>query len=181
MKEMPTTMVWQGRPAPDEPEIVTGFYPGFLGRIAEMHGVYYAEVWGSGLAFEALMARELADFFERYDPTRDLLLTAHMDGLLVSSIAIDGSQTERPGAARLRWFLTEPAYQGRGIGRRLFEQAMVFCRERGFPSVFLWTVEGLPQSWSMYERAGFRVVDRHPDTHYSVPHIHVRMERELLR
>ena len=168
MKEMPTTVVWQGRSASDEPEIVTGFHPGYLGRIAEMHGVYYAEVWGSGPAFEALMAR-------------DLLLTAHADGLLVSSIAIDGSQPERPGAARLRWFLTEPAYQGRGIGRRLFEQAMAFCQERGFPSVYLWTVEGLLQSWGMYERAGFRVIERHPDGRYSVPHIHVQMERALSR
>jgi GNAT superfamily N-acetyltransferase len=160
-------------------EFVTGFRPGYLGRIAQMHGEYYAGAWGSGPGFEALIARELADFYERYDPARDLLLTAHSGGILVGSIAIIGSETERPDTARLRWFLTEPTHQGQGIGRQLLEQALRFCCDAGFASVYLWTVEGLPQSWGMYERAGFRVTERHPDTQYTVPLTHVRMEMNL--
>ncbi len=83
-------------------EWVAGFHPGYLGRIAQMHGVFYAREWGAGPAFEALMACELAEFYQRYDPTRDLLFTAHVDGSLVSSIAVDGSSAEIPHAARLR-------------------------------------------------------------------------------
>jgi GNAT superfamily N-acetyltransferase len=165
----------------DAPEIVSGFRPGYLGCIAQMHGLYYAGAWGSGPGFEALMARDLADFHDGYDPRRDLLLTAHVGGRLVSSIAVDGgSRAERPDAARLRWFLTEPEYQGRGIGSRLLRGALGFCRDAGFASVYLWTVEGLPQSWGMYERAGFRVTERHPDTRYTVPLINVRMEMGLI-
>jgi GNAT superfamily N-acetyltransferase len=163
----------------DTPEIVSGFRPGYLGRIAQMHGEFYAGAWGSGTGFEALMARELADFYEGYDPAQDLLLTAHVGGRLVSSIAVNGSRSERTDAARLRWFLTESAHQGRGIGSRLLRQALGFCRDAGFTSVYLWTVEGLPQSWGMYEHAGFRVTERHPDSRYTVPRIHVRMEMGL--
>jgi GNAT superfamily N-acetyltransferase len=89
---------------------------------------------------------------------------------------VDGSE---PDAARLRWFLTDPKHQGQGIGGRLLRQTLGFCRDAGFSSVYLWTAEGLPQSWGMYERAGFRVTERHPDTRYTVPLTHVRMEIDL--
>jgi GNAT superfamily N-acetyltransferase len=158
---------------------VEGFRPGYIGRIAQMHGEYYAKVWGSGPEFEAIMARELCDFCERYDRNRDLLLTAHIDGALVGSIAIDGTQSERPGQARLRWYLLDEAHQGRGIGNTLLKQALAFCRERDFPLIYLWTVEGLPQSLHLYEKAGFRVVERFNDSRYTVEHTQLRLEMPL--
>jgi GNAT superfamily N-acetyltransferase len=159
-------------------ELAEGYRPGILGRIVEMHGVYYARAWGSGVRFEALMARQLCDFCEGYDAGRDLLLTAHADGRLVGSVAVDGSQAERPGA-RLRWFLLEEGYQGRGIGRALLRGALDFCAGRGFDNVYLWTVEGLPQSRHLYEQSGFRVVERFPDAEYGVDHMKIRMELPL--
>lgn len=86
---------------------VEGFEPGYLGRIAHMHGEYYATAWGAGVEFEALMAQEIAEFYEHYHSERDLLLTAHIAGGLVGCIAVLGTLSERPGEARLRWFLLE--------------------------------------------------------------------------
>jgi len=160
-------------------DLIAGFQPGFLGRISQMHGEYYAKAWGSGPGFEALMARELGEFFERYDPARDLLLTAHVEGQLVGSIAIDGSQEERPGEARLRWFLLDEAFQGRGIGRHMLERSLDFCRRQGFSTVYLWTVEGLAPSRHLYEQAGFRVVERFIDSRYTVEHTQLRFELPL--
>lgn len=155
-----------------------GFQPGFLGRIAQLHGEYYARAWGSGVPFEAQMARELCDFSEAYDPGRDLLLTAHLDGLLVGSIAINRSQSESSGA-QLRWYIIAEGYHGRGIGRSLLERTLAFCREREFESVFLWTVEGLPESRHLYESVGFRVTDRVRDDRYTVEHVNLRFEMSL--
>lgn len=155
-----------------------GFEPGFLGRIAQLHGEYYARIWHSGVPFEAQMARELCDFWEVYDSGRDLLLTVHVDGLLAGSIAIVGSQAEVSGA-QLRWYIIAEGYQGRGIGRSLLERALAFCRERGFESVFLWTVEGLPESRHLYESAGFRVTDRVRDDRYTMEHVNLRFEMKL--
>jgi hypothetical protein len=45
--------------------------------------------------------------------------------------------------------------------------------------VFLWTVDGLPASRAMYDRAGFRVVERVDDARYTVPLPSVRMELAL--
>jgi GNAT superfamily N-acetyltransferase len=160
------------------PEFIEGYRPGYLGRVAEMHGVYYATAWGSGAEFEGMMAQEMREFFAHYQEGRDLFLTAHLDGHLVGSIAIDGTQTERAGA-RLRWVIVDEAYQGRRIGRELLQRALAFCREAEFDTVYLWTVEGLPQSLALYESTGFRIVERHPDARYSVPRVNLRLEMKL--
>jgi GNAT superfamily N-acetyltransferase len=159
-------------------QYVEGYRPGYLGRIAEMHGVYYAVAWGSGFEFEGMMAKEMCEFLQTYAPLRDLMLTAHVDGRLVGSFSIVGSR-EDPSLARIRWVIVEEAYHGRGIGKELLRRGLEFCRSAGFTRVTLWTVEGLPQSYGLYERAGFRVVERVPDARYSVPHVNLRMEMDL--
>ena len=153
-----------------------GYRPGFIGRIVEMHGVFYAAEWGSGAHFEGLMACEMHSFMAAYDASGDLLLTAHVDGRLVGSAAVVGSE----GVARLRWVLLEPGYHGLGIGKELVHRCLSFCRRAGFESVYLWTVEGLPASLSIYEKAGFKVVERVPDDTYGVPHMHLRLEIDLV-
>ena len=144
-------------PAP-APEYVEGYRPGVLGRIAELHGVYYARAWGAGAEFEGMMAQELREFLGRYRAGRDLLLTARVAGRLVGSIAVDGSQLKRPGA-RLRWVIVEDESRGRGIGKELLRRALAHCAGAGFGKVYLWTVEGLPESRALYLRAGFRIVE----------------------
>ena len=156
-------------------EYIEGYRPGHIGRIVEMHGAYYSVAWGSGLEFEAQQAEELSEFLREYRPGRDLLLTAQAEGQLVGSIAIH----ELPEGARLRWFLLDAAYQGRGIGKELIHRALEFCRRAGHARVHLWTVEGLAPSMGLYERAGFRVVERHADARYGVAQVSLRLELEL--
>jgi hypothetical protein len=50
-----------------EVQIIRGYVPGSLGRVAELHGTYYHKDWGFGLFFEAKVAAELAAFLGRYD------------------------------------------------------------------------------------------------------------------
>lgn len=100
----------------DAIELREGYVPGAIGRIAELHGTYYAKVWRSGAAFEMLVARELSDFVERYDSACDLLLTAHLGQTMIGGLAMLGRNDE-PGA-RLRWFIVDPKFHGRGAGKR---------------------------------------------------------------
>ncbi|MCO5107394.1 MAG: GNAT family N-acetyltransferase [Burkholderiaceae bacterium] len=131
-----------------------GYVPGCIGRIAELHASYYHRAAGFGLAFESKVARELADFCERYVAGRDGLWLALADGRIEGSIAIDGSHAARDGA-HLRWFIVSDAVRGRGVGGRLLDAAMAFCRARGYERVHLWTFEGLDAARYLYEKAGF--------------------------
>lgn len=133
-----------------------GFRPGYLGRMIQMQGEYYDVVWPvAGVSFEVLMARQMCDFHDAYVEGRDLLLTAHVDGLLVGHIAVAGAPAERPGA-RLRWFHVDPAYQRRGIGRALLNRAVDFCRRSGHKTAWLWTMAGLDAARHLYDSFGFK-------------------------
>jgi GNAT superfamily N-acetyltransferase len=140
--------------------VVAGYVPGCIGRVAELHGTYYHEHWGFGVFFEARMAAEIAALFNRYDPARDGFWTVSAAGRVEASIAIDGLRAAGEGA-HLRWFIVSDVLRGRGLGSRLLDTAVGFCRARGYPGVDLWTFAGLDAARHLYEKAGFRLADEH--------------------
>jgi GNAT superfamily N-acetyltransferase len=154
-----------------------GYTPGIIGRITELHGVFYAREWGVGAEFEIQMAREISDFVEGYDPNRDLLLSAWVNGEGAGSIAILRPETGGE-EARLRWFFLDPRFQGQGIGRQLLVRALQFARER-YVKCYLWTVTGLPASMHLYETFGFIPVAHEIDSRYGAELKSVRMELNL--
>jgi hypothetical protein len=94
-----------------------GYLPGCVGRIVELHATYYAATAGFGVPFEAKVARELADFCQRFQPHRDGLWLAVADGRIEGSIAIDGLHADAEGA-HLRWFILSDRLRGQGMGKR---------------------------------------------------------------
>ncbi len=137
-------------------ELVSGYVPGAIGRITELHGSYYAQYWGMGLYFEAKVATELAGFLSRFNPAHDGAWFARSHGQIVGGIIVDGQDAAGQGA-RLRWFILDPAYHGRGLGSRLMNEAISFCRQQGFRRVYLTTFSGLESARHLYDRFGFKV------------------------
>jgi GNAT superfamily N-acetyltransferase len=141
-----------------EIKIAKGYVPGALGRVAELHGIYYHDQWRFGLFFEAKVAVELSEFLKRYDERRDGFWTASVDRRTEGSITIDGIQAETKGA-HLRWFIVSDALRGKGMGGRLINTAVGFCRREGYRKIYLWTFEGLGAARHLYEKEGFRLVE----------------------
>ncbi len=129
------------------------YRPGFIGRITEVHAIYYHQNWGLDLSFESQVAKELAEFLTRYNPDRDLFKVALSGPLFAGSVVVDGSS--EPGVARLRWFIVVPNLRGRGFGSTLLEAAKAFARQAGHKELYLWTFDGLEAARRLYERAGF--------------------------
>lgn len=138
----------------------TGYYPGALGRITELHATYYHEQWGFDLSFEIQVAGELSEFMSRFRPEQDGLWIALSDNRFVGAVAIDGRLSKTEGA-RLRWFIVEPSLHGRSVGRKLIRKAIDFCRTAGHSKVFLWTFKGLDAARRLYEVEGFRLSEQH--------------------
>ena len=156
-----------------------GWRPGVIGAIATAHGVYYAREWGFGPFFEAKVAREAADFVDRYDPARDLLLSAERDGAFLGSVVIDGSDPALPPAtAHLRWFITTDAARGTGVGGRLMAAAMDFLAAAGHRRCYLTTFEGLDAARRLYERHGFRLTAEAPAETWGVTVVEQRFDRD---
>ena len=162
-------------PGRADAEIRSGYLPGAIGRIVELHGAYYAAHWGFGAFFEARMARELGEFVDRFDAQRDGLWTAIVSGRIVGSIAIDGSRAGG-GEAHLRWFILDTGLHGRGTGRRLLDEAVGFCRRCGHRQVALWTFSGLDAARRLYEQAGFRLAEERRGAQWGVEVTEQRFE-----
>ncbi|WP_434643954.1 GNAT family N-acetyltransferase [Klebsiella sp. I138] len=134
--------------------IVTGYRPGMIGRIAQMHGEYYARHHGFGHFFEGKVASGLAEFSTRLGAECNQIWLAVLDGKIVGSVAIDGEDLGG-NEAHLRWFILDDSCRGSGVGRRLLTEAMAFCDRRGFSAVQLWTFSGLNAARALYESFGF--------------------------
>jgi GNAT superfamily N-acetyltransferase len=147
--------------------VVEGYTPGCIGRIAQLHAQYYSATSSFGVAFEAKVARELADFCVAYVPGRDGLWLAH-DAQVEGSVAIDGSHSATEGA-HLRWFITSEALRGQGVGRQLLRAALQFCDGRGYQRVHLWTFAGLDAARHLYESEGFKLVHQSLGAQWGTP------------
>ncbi|HBH7060763.1 TPA: MarR family transcriptional regulator [Enterobacter cloacae] len=139
---------------PDELKIVQGYLPGMIGRIAEMHGSYYAREHNFGRFFEAKVASGLAEFSGRLDKPCNQIWLAVLNDRIVGSVAIDGEDLEQ-GEAHLRWFIIDDGCRGHGAGKKLLNEAILFCDSVGFSAVHLWTFNKLTTARRLYESFGF--------------------------
>ncbi len=134
--------------------LVTGYQPGAIGRIAQMHGEYYARNHDFGAFFEGKVASGVAEFATRLSSPVNQIWLAMREGKIVGSVAIDGEDLGQQ-QAHLRWFILDDSCRGTGIGRRLLSEAMAFCDSRQFSAVQLWTFKGLDAARKLYESFGF--------------------------
>jgi len=143
--------------------------PGTLGEVVSLHGRWYAQHWNFGAYFEALVARDLGAFLAAFDPRCDGFWVEHNDAAAVTgSISIVGPRAA-DSAARLRWFIVDERMQGRGLGRKLMQSAMQFCRDAGHRCVTLTTFAGLDAAAALYAAFGFRLTDERVDRTWGVP------------
>lgn len=134
--------------------IHSGYRPGVIGRVAEMHAAFYARHWGFGQFFESKVATGIAEFTGRLTEPGNQIWTAGQNDRIVGSIAIDGQDLGN-NQAHLRWFILDDGCRGSGVGRQLMAQAMAFCDQRGFAATQLWTFQGLDAARKLYESFGF--------------------------
>jgi len=140
-------------------KITSGYIPGSIGRVVELHGTYYHTHWGFGPFFESKVAAEMAEFIGRYDEDQDGFWMVSLGDRVEGSITIDGihAKDER---AHLRWFIVSDSLRGKGAGNLLIQKAVEFCRNKKYERVFLWTFEGLHAARHLYEKNGFQLVEQ---------------------
>jgi len=130
---------------------------GDIGYLTYLHGILYAKEYGYDQTFEAYVANGLAEFVQSSSPDKDRIWLAEINNQIIGSIAIVGhSKLE----AQLRWFLIHPDYRRLGLGRELMKKALLFCKERKYKTVFLWTTSELNAARYLYTRAGFRKTEK---------------------
>jgi len=159
-------------------KLLAGYIPGAIGRVTELHGTYYSRYWNFGLFFETKVATELSEFLSRYNEVRDGFWIAVADGKIAGSVTIDGAEEEIKGA-RLRWFIVDPEFHGRGIGRMLMKEAVEFCKTSNHRKIYLTTFAGLDPARLLYEAFGFVLCEEWEDAHWGKPVMAQKFELDL--
>jgi N-acetylglutamate synthase-like GNAT family acetyltransferase len=151
--------------------------PGDIGYLTYLHGILYANELGWDYTFEAYVAGPLAVFATAYND-RERIWIVEKDGQIAGSIAIvEASERE----AQLRWLLLTPDLRGYGLGRLLVEQALEFCKEQGYSSVFLWTVSLLTVATKLYQSVDFHLTEQKTNTIWGAELTEQRYDLELKR
>jgi GNAT superfamily N-acetyltransferase len=127
--------------------------PGDIGYLTYLHGTLYAKEYKYDQTFEAYVAHGLVEFVKSFNPYRDRIWLAEAEGRIIGSVAIVRSTKLE---AQLRWYLVHPEYRGRGLGKILIREALDFCKDRKYNSVFLWTTSELTAAAHLYTEAGFK-------------------------
>jgi len=148
---------------------------GDLGRIVALHGTAYDHLPGFGLPFEAFVARTIAEYVLDND-ARGRIWMAERGSRLVgcTAIALRDSNT-----AQLRWVVVEPAFRGTGLGNKLVNHAVEFCRSKDCDSIHLFTTDGLVESQALYEKLGFQTTANEVEELWDGPRSLIRMQLDL--
>jgi len=126
--------------------------PGDIGYLTYLHGILYAKEYGYDQTFETYVAGGLAEFVQSFNSDEDRIWLAEINGRIIGSVAIVGySKVD----AQLRWFLVHTDYRGLGIGKELLKDALQFCKERRYKTIFLWTTSELVEAGHLYACFGF--------------------------
>lgn len=127
------------------------FLPGDPSLVVHLHMMLYQRQYGFKGIFEHYVMAPMAEFIR--DHTGSQLWVAVDQETVVGSIAVVRSTS---ASAQLRWFAVEDGLQGQGIGSRLMETALRFCRDHNYMHIQLWTIDMLDAARHLYQREGFR-------------------------
>lgn len=98
--------------------------------------------------------RDLYDAFPDYFAPTSLCRVVERDGELVGMLGVvhlEGRTWE------LRKIYLRPSERGSGLGRKLLDEALAFCRAQDAERIVLQTATRLKEAVRLYERAGFQV------------------------
>ncbi len=148
--------------------LISGYVPGLIGRVTELHAHFYSKNWNFSHYFEAKVASELSEFICNYHEEKDGIWSLSVNGVIEGSIAIDSSSEEN-NKAHLRWFIASENIKGTGAGNHLMKQAMRFCARKKFKKVYLWTFKGLDSARHLYEKFGFTLTREFEGDQWGTP------------
>ncbi len=126
----------------------------------------HVEIFDSEYNFSAYFNKyataAIDKFPHTYNPEKDFMLIAKIDGRFAGTITLIG-EGEEEGVARLRFFFVEPFTRGKGVGKLIFTTAMEMARDMGYNHLYFSTYNKLEPARNMYRKLGFVITKETPE------------------
>jgi DNA-binding MarR family transcriptional regulator len=130
------------------------------------------EVDPGGPLASAAVGHYLAELAERFPrgfdpgapPPLEVVTVATSDAV---AVACGGLQEIAPGVDEVKRMWVDPGWRGAGLGSRLLRHLEDVARDRGRGVVRLDTNGTLTEAIAMYEKAGYRRIERYNDNPYA--------------
>jgi len=110
-----------------------------------------------GLPYDPQTEEELSDLESHFPQPRSVFFVARLDGRIIGTTAV---QERGKGRALLKHQYVHPEFRRRGIGAKLLDAALVYCRVCGYREVELDTAPWMQQAQRLYRSRGFRETGR---------------------
>jgi len=133
------------------------FQPGDPSLVCYFQYKLYEEQFHFNAMYEKEMLKGMAEIYN--DREGSQMWIAEIDGKIVGDIAMIKRGEHK---AQLRWFGVDLSLQGKGLGGRLIQIAMDFCKEKGYTHVYLGTLDILKPARHLYDKFGFHMVESEP-------------------
>lgn len=131
---------------------------------------FTTEIWKNYLTQGVL------SLVEKFNPERDCMLILECDNNASGCIAITHTDNN---VAQLRYFFLEPELRGLGVGTRLLNTALEFCRQKKYSHVFLWTVSAQESARILYKNAGFKLTETSENKNWGTPVLEEKWDLDL--
>jgi DNA-binding MarR family transcriptional regulator/GNAT superfamily N-acetyltransferase len=132
---------------------------GDMGWITMRHGALYAEEYGYGPQFEAMVADICAQFLKNFQPKWERCWIAELNAVPAGSCCLVRADAK---TAKLRLMFLEPWARGKGVAQKLVEECIAFAKKHNYEKIVLWTQSELVAARKLYERAGFKLTGTKP-------------------
>ena len=126
------------------------YEPGDPSKVCYFQYKLYERQYQFNGYYEQEMLSGMAELYDDLEGSQ--MWIAELDGKMVGDIAVVRRGKDR---AQLRWLGVDMDAQGQGLGNRLLEAALSFCREKGYIHLFLGTLDILKPARHLYAKFGF--------------------------
>lgn len=158
------------------PITIRNFVSDDIDYVISRHQILYKEEYKLSPVFGDYVEKGLHHFAQCYDEEKECMLIPEMNGHPVGSIVIAKVDDK---TAQLRYFLLEPETRGRGLGHKLVDMALDFCREKDYKHVFLETISALETARHIYASKGFRITQSHKNPTWGKDILEERWDLDL--
>lgn len=135
-----------------------------IGYVIARHRELYEDEYKFSKEFSDYVGKYVLEFHEHHDEAKENMWIAEVNGKVAGVIALVKVDDD---TAQLRWFLIEPEARGKGLGRKLIETLIDFCKEKGYKHILLWTVNILEAARHLYGSYGFKLTESVENTSWT--------------